>query len=103
MKETLISMPGIEKLAELKLEEVMNNLSEKINKAFEENNELCLVEECPKGFTCGECWNKAIEKYINIIYNKAIDEVCEYLKLEWSLERINTFGDFDKIADKLHR
>lgn len=79
----------------------MDSLSEKIIKAFEENNELCLVDECPKDASCGECWCREIKKYITKIQNETISDVCEYFKKEWALDRINTLSDFDKIAEDI--
>ena len=81
----------------------MDDLLEKIVKVFDEDNELCLVDECPKDLTCGECWKNEIEKFINNIYNKAIDEAVGYIENEWALERINYCNDFDKISDILHK
>lgn len=81
----------------------MDDLLEKIVKVFDEDNELCLVDECPKDLTCGECWKNEIEKFINNIYNKAIDEAAGYIENEWALERINSCDDFDKISDILHK
>ena len=34
-------------------------------------------------------------------YKKAIDETCNYICCEWSLDRINTCEDFDKISQQL--
>ena len=34
-------------------------------------------------------------------YNKGIDETCNYICHEWSLDRINTCEDFDKISQQL--
>lgn len=34
-------------------------------------------------------------------YNKGIDETCNYICCEWSLDRINTCEDFDKISQQL--
>ena len=34
-------------------------------------------------------------------YNKGIDETCNYICREWSLDRINTCEDFDKISQQL--
>ena len=62
----------------------MDDLLEKIVKVFDEDNELCLVDECPKDLTCGECWKNEIEKFINNIYNKAIDEAVGYIENEWN-------------------
>ena len=76
----------------------MDDLLDKIVKAFDEDNELCLVDDCPKDF-----WKNEIEKIINNIYNKAIDEAVGYIENEWALERINYCNDFDKISDILHK
>lgn len=76
----------------------MNNLSEKIKKAFEEDSELCLVDECPKDLSCGECWNREVEKYMKLLYEKTIDNTVEYLKCEWAMERLDSFADFDNVA-----
>ena len=40
-------------------------------------------------------------KCYNQGYNKAIDETCNYICCEWSLDRINTCEDFDKISQQL--
>ena len=34
-------------------------------------------------------------------YNNGVDETCNYICREWSLDRINTCEDFDKISQQL--
>lgn len=34
-------------------------------------------------------------------YNQVIDDVCKYICYEWSLDKINTCGDFERIASEL--
>ena len=35
--------------------------------------------------------------------NQIIDDVCEYICHEWSIDRINTCDDFKKIASELKK
>ena len=81
----------------------MKNLSERIKKAFEEGNDDCLVDECPKDVNCGECWCREIQKCVEEVRNKTIADVSEYFKKEWSLDRINSLSDFDKIAEDVKK
>ena len=34
-------------------------------------------------------------------YNKIIDEVCNYICYEWSLDKINSCDDFERIAREI--
>ena len=45
---------------------------------------------------------KLMEEHDAGIKNGTIDEVCQYICYEWSLDKINTCDDFEKIANTLH-
>ena len=75
---------------------VKNNIESVVKDKADRCEKCPMIEQCTYNAGSKECLIKVQS------YNKAVEDVCTYLTYEWSLDKINTCSDFERVANMLH-